>query len=184
MVSKKKYNSDEKLKSEISSLVQYIRRFRQEISHMYQRQNDQTHFEGMADQLDAITLATEKATDVILSSVEEISDIANKIKTVSNIEELPDLCDKLNHHSIVAMESCVFQDITGQRVSKIISSMRFVEERVEALAEIWGKDDIDDAAVDLGDQTDKMSDDEKLLQGPQLDSQASINQEDIDKLFD
>ncbi len=184
MAVKKMQGSDAKLKSEISNLVQYIRRFRQEISHMYQRHNDQTHFEGMADQLDAITLATENATNVILSSVEEISEIANKIKNVSDISELPELCDKLNHHSVEAMESCVFQDITGQRVGKIINSMRFVEERVESLAEIWGKDDIDDAAINLGDQADEMSEDDKLLQGPKLNKHASISQDDIDSLFD
>ena len=176
--------TDDKLRTEISSLVQYVRRFRQEIAQMYQRQNDQTHFEGMADQLAAITQATEKATDTILHSVEKVDDIADKIREVKDISELPDLCDQLNDSTMTAMESCTFQDITGQRVTKIISSMRFVEERVEALADIWGKDDIEETAVGMGDQSEQMEEDEKLLQGPALDENSAISQDDIDKLFD
>ena len=184
MTNNEDHVADKKLKSEISSLVQYVRRFRQEIAQMYQRQNDQTHFEGMADQLAAITQATEKATDLILQSVEQIDEIADKIRTAKDVSELPVLCDQLNDHTMAAMESCTFQDITGQRVTKIISSMRFVEERVEALADIWGKDDIEETAVNLGDQVDEMEEDDKLLQGPALDGEAAISQDDIDKLFD
>ena len=176
--------ADEKLKSEITNLVQYVRRFRQEIAQMYQRQNDQTHFDGMADQLTAITQATENATNTILHSVEKVNDISDQIRSVKDISELPELCDALNDNAMTAMESCTFQDITGQRVTKIISSMRFVEERVEALAEIWGKDDIEETAVGLGDQVDEMEEDDKLLQGPALDAEAAISQDDIDKLFD
>lgn len=184
MSAKLEHITDDKLKTEITNLVQYVRRFRQEIAQMYQRQNDQTHFEGIGDQLAAITQATENATNTILQSVEQIDEVADKIREVKDVSELPDLCDELNNNTMIAMESCTFQDITGQRVTKIISSMRFVEERVEALAEIWGKDDIEETAVGLGDQVEEMDEDDQLLQGPAIDAQAAISQDDIDKLFD
>ena len=71
------------------------------------------------------------------------------------------------------------QDITGQRVSKIVKSISYVEERVTALREIWGDDEL--AKVELA--VVELTEDEKLLNGPQLKT-AAISQDEIDALFD
>ena len=39
---------------------------------------------------------------------------------------------------ISIFEACNFQDITGQRISKVVGAMKFVEERVHHMMEIWG----------------------------------------------
>ena len=176
--------TDEKLKAEIVGLVQYVRRFKQEIAQMYQKQNDQTHFEGMSDQLDAIVAATEDATNTILASIEEIDAVVDQVRNAESLEEAKGLCDEINNKTIGAMEACTFQDITGQRVTKIVRSMKFVEERVEHMAAMWGRTEIAQVADSLGDAADEMSEEEALMSGPALDMDASISQDDIDKLFD
>jgi chemotaxis protein CheZ len=77
------------------------------------------------------------------------------------------------------MEACTFQDITGQRVTKIIRSMQFVEERVLAMVDLMGRDSVEKKAAVLSDETPEK---DPLLNGPQLPGNA-ISQDDIDKLF-
>ena len=58
--------------------------------------------------------------------------------------------------------------------------MTYVEDRVNALIEVWGKDEIDK----IGVKPDKeKTEDEKLLHGPALEGEG-ISQDEIDKLFD
>jgi len=78
-----------------------------------------------------------------------------------------------------AMEACTFQDITGQRVTKIIRSMQFVEERVLAMVDLMGRDSVAKEAAELPVETQEK---DPLLNGPQLPGNA-ISQDDIDKLF-
>ncbi|WP_420547066.1 protein phosphatase CheZ [Curvivirga sp.] len=175
--------NDDKLKAEIVSLVQYIRRFREEIAHMVQRENDQTRFESMSDQLDEIVGATESATNSILESVENIESVIDGLRDASDDAKRNELCDKISENTMHAMEACTFQDITGQRVTKIVRSMKFVEQRVDALTELWGRDEIEDMAVGFA-KDDEPTGDAALLNGPALPEETSISQDDIDKLFD
>ena len=48
------------------------------------------------------------------------------------------LCDQINEKTMAAIECCTFQDITGQRVGKIVKSLQFVEERIDAMVALWG----------------------------------------------
>ncbi len=176
--------NDDKLKTEIVNLVQYIRRFREEIAHMVQRENQQTRFESMSDQLDEIVGATERATNSILESVESIDGVVDDLRNAETQEERNALCDLISNDTMNAMEACTFQDITGQRVTKIVRSMKFVEERVDMLTDLWGRDEIEGMTVTTSEEEEEVTGDEALLNGPALPAETSISQDDIDKLFD
>ena len=62
----------------------------------------------------------------------------------------------------------------------MVKSITYVEERVNALVDIWGKDELDKVDVTGKEKTE----DEKLLDGPQLEGGAGLSQDDIDALFD
>ncbi len=62
----------------------------------------------------------------------------------------------------------------------MVKSVTYVEDRVNALINVWGKDEIDSIEVEA--EVEK-TEDEKLLKGPALDGEG-ITQEEIDKLFD
>ena len=79
-----------------------------------------------------------------------------------------------------AIEACTFQDITGQRITRVFKSMQFVEDRVNAMIDLWGREDIEALGIELPKETP--TGDEALLNGPQLPGEE-ISQEDIDKLF-
>ncbi len=172
---------DSKLRLEILNLLQYVQRLRQEIATVSKREDDQTAFESMSDQLDAIIAATEQATNTILEAMETIGDKVEALRGADDASARGPLCDQISDATMQVMEACAFQDITGQRVTKIVSSVKFVEERVNAMAELWGREEIEELMGTLPD--DKPTGDEALMHGPQLPDDA-ISQEEIDKLFD
>ena len=170
--------ADKRLKSEIRNLSQYIERFRQEIARLNKGDPD-SNFKNMSDHLDAIIEHTDMATHAILQNLEEISELVGKIQEKAKDPEANALCDQAMEKTTSAMEACTFQDITGQRVTKIIRSMQFVEERVLAMVDLMGRDSVEKEAAEM--PTEKPGKD-PLLNGPQLPGNA-ISQDDIDKLF-
>ncbi|MDJ0683349.1 MAG: protein phosphatase CheZ [Alphaproteobacteria bacterium] len=177
---------EERLRGEVQGLFQYIQRFREEIAQMVQPDADseKTQFENISEQLDAIIGATEKATHQILEGMEQIGDITEKIRGATDPEEVTALCDALEGAAMHTMEACTFQDITGQRVTKIVRSMQFVEERVDRMLDIWGREEVQSLAEDYSDQSKKRTGDAALLNGPALEGEQQISQADIDALFD
>lgn len=172
---------DEKLRSEILNLFQYIQRMREEIAQMNSADNDKNRFETVTQHLDAIVQSTEDATNGILQQIEDIDDVVEQIRKAGTVDEMPALCDKIGEKTMQAIEACTFQDITGQRITRVVKSMQFVEERVNAMIDLWGREDIEALGIELP-SADKRTGDEALLNGPQLPGQE-ISQEEIDKLF-
>lgn len=175
-------NDDEKLRSEILNLFKYTQKMRQEIAQINVREDERTHFESASDHLDEIVMSTEKATDSILEQLEEIDSTVDEIRESKDSERVSALCDQINDKTMAAIESCTFQDITGQRVGKIVKSLQFVEERINAMVALWGRDDIEAILAEVGAEMEKPEGDEALLNGPQLPGE-SISQDDIDALF-
>jgi chemotaxis protein CheZ len=172
---------DQKLQSEVINLIQYIDRLRREIAGIAQLNDDETAFEGMADRLDAIVHSTADATDTILGAVEAIDNAVVKLREHPDAATIDALCDQITGQTSEALQACSFQDLTGQRVSKVIGSLRFVEERVNSMADICGRDQI--ASISGEPQLEKQTDDGVAMEGPQSAANA-ISQDDIDKLFD
>ena len=153
---------------------------REEIAAINRPADKSLHFDSMADQLDAIVQATEEATNTIMGCMEKNDDIIVELnKSITDPDQINQF-DQISAHSAEVFEACSFQDITGQRFSKVVKSVTYVEDRVNALIEVWGKDEIDKIEV----KPDKeKTEDEKLLHGPALEGEG-IFQDEVDKLFD
>ena len=171
---------DERLRSEILNLFQYTQRMREEIAQTNAVDDERTRFESVAQQLDAIVKSTEDATNGILEQLEGIDDLVEQIRQSGADKNVSLLCDKIGEKSMRAIEACTFQDITGQRITRVFKSMQFVEDRVNAMIDLWGREDIEALGIELPKETP--TGDEALLNGPQLPGEE-ISQEDIDKLF-
>ncbi len=172
-------NENEVLKTELTGLFRYMQRVRQEIAAISRPSDEELEFGNMGDQLDAIVKATEKATNTIMEATEKTLSATNELgKFVTNPIHVKHL-ETITKNSNDILEACSFQDITGQRVSKVVKSVTYVEERVNSLIKIWGKDELDKVLVETREKTE----DEKLLAGPQLDG-TGLDQSAIDALFD
>jgi len=136
-------------------------------------------FVTAAMELDAIVKATEVATNNILGSAEDIDDLAREIKERINDVKAIDQLDSIANAVINIFENCNFQDITGQRTGKVVKTINYLEDRILTMIGIWGEEEFE--GIELPD--DLRTEDEKLLEGPQLEGQG-ISQNDIDSLFD
>ncbi len=165
----------EKLKSELMGLFHYIKRVREEIAAISRPAEKDYHFKSMADQLDAIVAATEKATNTIMATVEKNGALIADLRTRVDDPVL----DKLIENSNIIFEACSFQDITGQRVNKVVKSIKYVEERISSIVTVWGKAALEEVEV----MENKKTEDEKLIHGPQHEGEG-LDQSTIDALFD
>jgi chemotaxis protein CheZ len=172
---------DPKLRSEILNLFHYVQRLREEIGRIAQQPEGQTRFEKMSDQLDAVLTSTGEATHSVLEGLEDISSTAEELRDIPDPAKVEELCDRITEKSMKGMEACSFQDLTGQRITKIVHSLRFIEERVDAMMEICGREGIEALVGELPPDNENLTDG-VALQGPQLPGEA-VSQDEIDKLF-
>jgi chemotaxis protein CheZ len=170
----------QKLSAELDGLFKYLNRVREEIASVYKPVDEEHQIFKMGDQLDAIVEATAEATNTIMAVAESNQEAVEKLREEGlSDEDREAALLKIEDNGMAIFEACSFQDITGQRVSKILKSVKFVEERIETLVEVWGREEVDQVEVEGLDK----SEDEKLLSGPQLKKDA-FDQSDIDALFD
>jgi chemotaxis regulatin CheY-phosphate phosphatase CheZ len=92
------------------------------------------------EELDDIVEATEKAASEILQAAEEIQEVGWILREKG---AEPGLCDPLDQRATDIYTACSFQEITGQRTEKVVKVLRFIEQRINAMIEIWGVEDTD-----------------------------------------
>ncbi|WP_244610701.1 protein phosphatase CheZ [Microvirga pakistanensis] len=170
-----------KLKEELSAITESIQRTKQEIATLRSVSPGNGEPSSVTDELGAVVSGTEVATNTILAAAEEIDELANSLsRSVPDTEA--DKVLRISNSIVTIFEACNFQDITGQRISKVVNSMRFIEERVAKMIEIWGGlESFNDVEAI---ETARREGDDALLNGPALDRDpARICQDDIDSLF-
>lgn len=146
------------------------------------------HVEGLSsdtsgrfsDELGAVITGTEKATEEILSATELIEDrAATLIAKLKGDDQ--GVASDIHEQVVRIFEACNFQDITGQRITKVVSALHFIEQRVTQMTEIWGGME-KFATIEVAEPQTKQ--DSNLLNGPALESDTDVaSQDDIDALF-
>ncbi len=179
-VFKREVEEASRLRSELKALSDCIVETKQEIAALHHPLAGENQLGDMTHQLDAVVLATEAATQTILESAESIDDVVSKLVNQASSDERGQL-EEVSEKVVAIFEACNFQDITGQRVTKVVNTLKRVESSVTNMMEIMGGDS---AFADVVPPKDEEADSDKaLLQGPQLAGQG-ISQDDIDSLFD
>ncbi len=169
-----------KLVDEIVGLFSSLQHFRRELAAIRHPGSEPDRFETMSDQLDAIVAATETATDTILGSVEEIGQAIEERRSQLEDAGLADWAGEIEAKFQSIFEACSFQDITGQRITKIVAELKFIDDRLNSMIEIWGPEGLLEEPVP--EPADSNPDGEKL-DGPALAGQG-VSQDEIDKMFD
>ena len=172
---------DVSVRDDVEDLASYIRETKAEIMTLKPEEIADEHVPAATIELDAIVSATEEATHNIMEAAEHIENVAGAID--------PGLADTLINATTQIYEACGFQDITGQRISKVVRALKDIEAKVDALVAAFGDEDEaqrqerrdrrkrrreheHEEAVRVGD----------VREGPQLPSSA-VSQNDIDALF-
>ena len=167
------------IKFDLIDMANAIAETKRQISAMGAEDGDKGKMTMASSELDAIVRSAEKATGDILNSAEQIQEIAWNLRE----QEVDDkTCDNLDKFATDIYTACSFQDLTGQRTDKVISVLQFVENRVNAMMEIWELDEENfEHKIEQFDGLDSRPD-AHLLNGPQLEHDAS-SQSDIDDMM-
>lgn len=135
-------------------------------------------------ELDAVVEATQEATETIMAAAEEIM-----AADASDPDAYKALVDE---KMIVIFEACSFQDLTGQRIRKVVRALSWIEERIAALASRLNIATTGEAPAEETEDERRMR--ELMLNGPQMKGEgvtqnavddffAQSDQDDIDALF-
>ncbi|MBR0829050.1 protein phosphatase CheZ [Bradyrhizobium manausense] len=173
----------EKLKVELDLIHDAINRTKREIATLHGKSFDGGEMAKVNGELGAVVGGTEQATQQILEAAESIDQSASALSKVDSVDQQKRLADDIQERVISIFEACNFQDLTGQRISKVMNTMKFIEQHINAMMEIWGGvDAIKAHATPIVDTRDE---DSKLLNGPKLAGDVGhASQDDIDALFD
>lgn len=165
---------------ELEEIRDRILQTQMEIAALRHPLSDQDRLVVAGEELDAIVKATEQATNSLLTDAEAVDRAASSIRARSDDPEVAARACEIQDAVARIFEACNFQDITGQRIGKVVRTLGFVEERVAAMIQTWGEE----AFQNLPRPEEVTGNEEaKLLNGPQLEGRA-ISQAEIDALFD
>jgi chemotaxis protein CheZ len=163
---------DTNVNNEFRYIAEYIKRTRDEISQLRPNDIRTARLPSAGAELDAVVKDTETATETIMLTAESVLDL--------NVGDDPKAYKAaVDDYMMRIIEACSFQDITGQRVSKVVGTLEHIEGRIDRFANVMG---VKDAAHAEKDEKDVWRE-ENLLNGPQIGGPA-VKQESIDALFD
>jgi len=168
-------NEMDKVANELRELLQYITAAKSELVGMQPKSLSSRDIPDANVELDAVIKATEDAATTIMDVGDTLGKIADELDNGYS-ERLNDAATELFHASS-------FQDLTGQRISKVNTTLAHLEERLNALAEAIGDDFVEDVVKDIEVDTDGVAiNDKDLLHGPQLEGEGN-SQAEIDALL-
>jgi chemotaxis regulatin CheY-phosphate phosphatase CheZ len=124
----------ERIRTDIRDMADAIAATRREIAAI-RPDREHTGIGEATEELDAIVMATERATSEILAAAETIQEMAWTLREQGLDAKVS---DKLDACATDVYLACSFQDLTGQRTRKVIHVLRYLEERINAMVEILG----------------------------------------------
>lgn len=160
---------------ELERLAAYIDAAKAEIAAIRPHDVKEEYLPSASDELDAIVEATADATNTIMDSCEMVEGVIGQVEAeVSNA--LTDATTRI-------YEACTFQDITGQRIGKVVKALKNIEDRIDALLQTFGDEEFKPKRNKAKATPKKTTvTDEDLLEGPQLGDKAK-SQAEIDDLL-
>ncbi|HEX9469299.1 MAG TPA: protein phosphatase CheZ [Bradyrhizobium sp.] len=173
----------EKLKVELDLIADAINRTKREIAVLHGKSFDGSEMAKVTGELGAVVGGTEEATQQILEAAESIDQAASALSKVTSPDQQKLLSEEIQERVVSIFEACNFQDLTGQRISKVMATMKFIENHIMVMMEIWGG--VDAIRAHAPPIIDDREGDARLLNGPKLDGDVGhASQNDIDALFD
>ncbi|MDR3524346.1 MAG: protein phosphatase CheZ [Acetobacteraceae bacterium] len=160
---------DTELLAEVEDLGRTIAAAKAEIAALRVDDITVSQIPSATDELDAIVSHTAAATNAILESCEALDALGGSMKG-KQADILADATTRI-------YEACSFQDITGQRIGKVVGTLQAIEAKVAHIVEAFGDPSAGPQANASSSQGEAA-----LLNGPQLPMTA-MDQSEIDRLL-
>ena len=160
------------LRLDILDMTQTIEQIKTEIANT---DDDGSTISDAQLELNVVLDETEEATSSILSSAEKIQEIIWELKETDKDNPGFDKIDELVTEVYMA---CSFQDLTGQRLRKVVGLTSDIEQRLKNMVSLWDADEL----LQYKQKDETKNEDENLKNGPALPENAQ-EQGDIDAVL-
>lgn len=174
---------DQSIHKEFVYIADYIARTRSEISKLRPNDIKEQRIPTAGAELEAVVTDTERATETIMHEAETL--LGTKPDDVTAYK------NQVDDAMMRIIEACSFQDLSGQRVSKVVESLRHVEKRVTRFAATMGVHDAeaDEDEIAEAERKKKLHLNGPAIGGPEVrqdgvDELIALDQNAIDSLFD
>lgn len=167
----------EQLKREIEKIAQFISDAKTEIAAITlteEKTGNEKNIAHANSQLSEVVRHTEEATNLIMDKADAIMLLAGSLTDA-------DAGGKISEHAVGILEACSFQDITGQRIKKVMNTLEQIELRITRVVKLFGGSLPENLLVEDVDNGRRRPD-EDLMDGPQL-GKNKPSQDDVDALF-
>jgi len=164
---------DTKVYRELREIAGYIESMRHEIGALQVNDLKNNRIPAAGYELGAIVQATEQATNTIMECAESVM--------AADARDPAAYKAQVDAKMLVIFEACSFQDITGQRIAKVVETLQHIEERVSRFADVVNAKDIDGFMTEQ--ERERAERKVKfLLDGPQL-AGGGVDQAKVDEMF-
>ena len=184
------HGQSSQLYHELGELAKFINGAKKELQEVKASNIADEHLPNATNHLDAIVQMTEQATSRIMDECDQVTNAHNTLRDRLMAAEQPidpntlaSVEDALNEAQTATthiFEACNFQDITVQRIQKVIKALQEIERQVLRMVVVFGlvenQSKLDEATKQ------ELTEDAALLQGPQLAGQG-LEQDDIDAIL-
>jgi chemotaxis protein CheZ len=157
------------LLAEVAALGHTIACAKAEIAALRFDDITDNHIPFATDELDAIVEHTATATNAILTCCETLDNVAGALSG--------EPAAKLQDATTRIYEACGFQDITGQRINKVVTTLKTIEAKVLYIVATFGSGSVAESTRSPGEAGEV-----ELLNGPQHPAVA-MDQSGIDRLL-
>lgn len=164
------------IQSELDSIFSCFEETKQDVATFLERSGKPADIAGAAESLELVVQATEEATDRILDAAEEIQRLSQE-DAAKNAEAIQGAVMEI-------FEASNFQDLTGQRIKNVCTTLAHLEQHIQKLAALLGGNYTDTSPMPIAPAPMDVDaiDERDLMNGPQNPDHAP-SQDDIDALF-
>lgn len=164
--------NDQQTFEELRKISYQISDTKRDLSEFRADEMHDEHIPQAGLELDAIVEATESATNKIMEAAETIM--------VGDTSDPDAYSAMVNDKVIEIFEACSFQDITGQRISKVVKTLNLIDEQIQCIVDRM--DDQQKSEDKGGSRPTGESLLTGLLNGPALGG-SGIDQDEVDSHF-
>jgi chemotaxis protein CheZ len=164
------------LKNEMGKIAGYMALAKHEITSITHQTDNKRSIGHAGAELDEVIRTTEQAANEIMDAADQVMD---KLSGVADKA----VADAIGASIEQIYQACNFQDLTGQRVQKVMKTLEFIDFKINKLLDlINGSTGVIDTSLEEDERFKDTRPDAELLNGPQM-SGAAPSQADIDALF-
>jgi chemotaxis protein CheZ len=126
------------LRIELDGMREAIEGTKREVAAIRRSDSEGKGIRRASNELGAVADDTERAASAILSATEDIEAEARRLRDAAVGSEDVARIEVVLARVVALYEACNFQDLAGQRISKIVDVLQFIEGRLNRVLAAWG----------------------------------------------